>query len=89
VARYHAESGNYDRAARVGDKILRVDPYNEEAMGIVLAAYAGTGNYGAGEHRYREYRHMVATELGEQPSVKIETAYQSLYLDRGESVGLQ
>ena len=89
LARHFAELGNHDRAARVGDRILSVDPYNEEALGIVLTAYAAAGNYAAGEHRYREYRNVVETELGEQPSVKIETAYQSLYLERAESVGLK
>jgi DNA-binding SARP family transcriptional activator len=81
VARHHAELGNQDRAARVGDEILSVDPYNEEALSIVLAAYVATGNHVAGEHRCREYRNLVVTELGEQPSVKIEMVYESLYLD--------
>ena len=89
MARHHAELGDHDRAACVGDKILKVDPYNEEALSIVLVAYARTGNYAAGEHRYREYRNVVETELGEALSVKIETVYQSLYLDRTESVGLK
>jgi DNA-binding SARP family transcriptional activator len=93
VARHHAELGNHDRAARVGDKMLSVDPYNEEALGILLTAYAAAGDYAAGEHRYREYRNVVETELGEPPSVNIEMVYQSLYLERAgertESVGLK
>ena len=89
MARHHAELGDHDRAACVGDNILKVDPYNEETLSIVLAAHAGRGDYGAGEHRYREYRNMLETELGEQLSVKIETEFRSLHLDRTGSVGLK
>ena len=89
VARHHAELGNHDRAARVGDKILSVDPCNEEALGTVLTAYAAAGNYAAVEHRYRDYRNVVEADLGEVPSVKIEKVYQALYLERTESIGLK
>ena len=58
-------------------------------LGIVLTAYAETGNLAAGEHRYRVYFSMVETELVEPPSVKIETLFQSLCLDRTGSVGLK
>ncbi len=86
VARHHAKLGDHEEAGRVGDKILSVDPYNEEALTVVLAAFAATGNYAAGEHRYRDYRDIVASELGEQPSAKIETVSRSLYQDRAQSI---
>jgi DNA-binding SARP family transcriptional activator len=70
--------GNYERVASIGDKILNVDPYNENALGMVLVAHAEMGNIGAAEHRYRIYRELLETELGEPPSPKMERLFESL-----------
>jgi two-component SAPR family response regulator len=75
---HHATLGNYERVASIGDKILNVDPYNENALGMVLVAHAEMGNIGAAEHRYRIYRELLETELGEPPSPKMERLFESL-----------
>lgn len=78
LAHHHVALGNLERVVSIGDKILSIDPYNEDALGLVLVAHAEMGNIGAAEHRFRSYRDMLDTELAEPPSPKIERLYLSL-----------
>jgi two-component SAPR family response regulator len=78
LAHHHEALGNNDRVASISDKILSVDPYNEDALSMALAAHAEMGNIGAAEHRYRTYRDMMQSELGVPPSPKMERLIQSL-----------
>ena len=52
--------------------------YYVDALGMELSAHAEMGNIGAAEHRYRTYRGLMQTELGEPPSPKMERLFQSL-----------
>ena len=78
LVHHHADQSNHERVVSIGDKILSIDPYNEDALGLVLVAHAEMGNIGAAEHRYRSYRELLEAELGEPPSPRIERLYQSL-----------
>jgi two-component SAPR family response regulator len=78
LAHHHEALENHDRVASISDKILSVDPYNEDALSMALAAHAEMGNIGAAEHRYRTYRDMMQSELGVPPSPKMERLIQSL-----------
>ena len=52
--------------------------YYVDALGMELSAHVEMGNIGAAEHRYRPYRDLMQTELGEPPSPKMERLFQSL-----------
>ena len=52
--------------------------YYVDALGMELSAHVEMGNIGAAEHRYRTYRDLMQTELGEPPSPKMERLFQSL-----------
>ncbi|MFQ5872314.1 MAG: tetratricopeptide repeat protein [Dehalococcoidia bacterium] len=68
LAGFCAGEGNYEQAAELCERIVQVDPFNEEARFDLVHNLIQAGLKPAALRAYREYEAFLDTELGERPS---------------------
>jgi DNA-binding SARP family transcriptional activator len=71
-------SGEWERTLALAQKILREDPFREDAHCTVMRAHAAQGNRVAVKGQYEKLRRLLRRELGVEPAPATRKVYSGL-----------
>ena len=75
-------NGDFELAERFAEKLLRIEPYSEEAVSALMEIYLKRKRHHKAILIYKSYESWVLSEFGEQPGARIRELYhQALGLD--------
>ena len=74
TSRYHLEKNNEKPCLTAAEKILSLDPLQEEAMEIVVESYLNQARPDEAVHRYEKFESTLRKE-GLEPSVELLKLY--------------
>lgn len=60
------------------ETLLKVDPYNEDAIRRLMCAYLDLGQAAMARQCYRQYERLLAEELGLKPPAHLVNLYNSI-----------
>ncbi len=82
--------GAFEEAIEHAQRLIRIDPLDEEAWCVAMRCHARRGARASALHLYHECAARLKEELGVLPSAGTRTTYREiLNLAEGESVGVQ
>jgi DNA-binding SARP family transcriptional activator len=76
ASRRRLRDGNLEGAAEAALRLLRRDPFREEAHTVLIEIYGLTGSRSQVFRQYRRLRAILTAELGVEPLQETEAAYQ-------------
>ncbi len=69
------QSGQAKHAVAAAEELIRVEPYHDLGQALLIRAHLANGNRGLALRIYRQYRDLLASELGVAPSPAVQYAY--------------
>lgn len=75
LAGFHAARQEYEESAELCERILEVDPYQEDARYQLLCCHLELKDYATADKCYRRYVELVRQELGAEPAPRIVSLY--------------
>ena len=78
LAAYHATRKEYSEAIPLLERVLEVDPYDEDAYYQLMTAYVGMGEPAWAKQCYKRYERVARDELGARPSARLGELYRTL-----------
>lgn len=75
---HHAASGQYEAGVQDGQRLLALDPLDEEAMRQMMWLWLRLGQRQAALKQYENGRRLLAAELNEEPAPATTALYQRL-----------
>jgi predicted ATPase/DNA-binding SARP family transcriptional activator len=81
LADYHERRGTFELALRHALRQLAFDPWREEAHRQAMRALALSGQRTAALAQYETCRHVLAEELGTEPSRETTTLYEQIKIE--------
>lgn len=79
LATLHQRDGEVDDAIRLFERMLEVDPIDEEALRALLTALYRSGRPADALRRYHQFEHVLAQELGVPPAPETMAVLQELH----------
>ncbi len=71
-------AGDVRAAAAAGAVLARRRPYDDNAIGLLMAALAGAGQYALAVSRFQSYAELLRSEFGDEPSEELATYAREL-----------
>lgn len=81
LAGYHAARGEYKEAVSLLERLLTLDPYDEEAYLHLMKAHINHGEPAMAQRCYRRYERVVRDELGSAPTLQLVSLYRKIVSD--------
>jgi len=78
LATYHEGRGAHEQTARYARRALALEPWREEAHRALMRALALGGQRAAALAQYGKCRHILAEELGVEPSEETRALYEQI-----------
>ncbi len=78
----HFQTANLETAQQYGQRILEIDPLDEQGQQLMLSVLAQRGQRGAALTQYERYRLLLGDTLGISPSDEMETLYNEIRQNR-------
>ncbi len=75
---HHRQRGEYHAAIRYAQQLLTITPWQEEGHRQLMWLLAHTGQHEAALAQYERCRHLLATELGVEPSSRTRALYERI-----------
>jgi two-component SAPR family response regulator len=75
---YYMKAGRYNDVIRACTLVLEKEPYHDEAIQQLMAAYDHLGNSAAAIRSYRQYAANLHQELEDVPSRKVRSLYRAI-----------
>jgi len=70
--------GEHEQAVRLAQRLIELEPWNEEAHALRMQALALGGQREAAVRQYQQLRHVLATEFGTEPSAPSVSLYERI-----------
>jgi DNA-binding SARP family transcriptional activator len=88
LERDHEERGEWEAALRCAGRLVRLDPLDEAAHGVLMRVHDARGDRVRAMRAYHAYAGRAQRELGLVPSAAMRAAYEALLLaDDGDGDG--
>ena len=78
LAHLYLDTNQLQDCLRICELAFNQDQFNELIHQVEMRAYAALGDRATVARRYQEYRVLLASELGLEPSEETETIYREL-----------
>jgi ATP/maltotriose-dependent transcriptional regulator MalT/DNA-binding SARP family transcriptional activator len=78
LARLYLDTNQLQECLEICNRLLNQDRYNETVCQVEMRAYAAQGDRAAVARRYREYKAILAEDLGLTPSEETDLIYRDL-----------
>jgi len=78
LASFNSDRGKYDTAITLLEKIIAIDPYNDEAYYQVMERHLSVGDKFSALRIYERYLNTVADELEVAPSTRIRNLHRHI-----------
>lgn len=75
LARTALREGDNPGARRIGEFLIKLDPFDEAPRNVSISAHLAERNRGAAISEYRQYRRVLKDELGVEPSEELKLLF--------------
>lgn len=78
LVQYYRSQSEYEKAIRLAQQALTVEPGDERAHQHLMVCYASSGDRAAALHQYEQCRNSLRSLLNVEPSPETETLYRRI-----------